>query len=46
MPVVRDGDKVRWGFDERINDGLYCAASLAQARDVIETPGSLVRIGR
>jgi len=41
-PVVRDGLKVRWTFDERINDGLYCAASLGLVREVIEDPASVV----
>lgn len=42
QPVVRDGVKVRWTFDERINDGLYCASSLALARQVIESPATAV----
>ncbi len=38
QPAVRDGVKVRWTFDERINDGLYCASSLSLARATIENP--------
>lgn len=38
QPVVREGLKIRWSFDERINDGLYCASSLDNARRVIEDP--------
>lgn len=38
QPTVRDGVKVRWTFDERINDGLYCASSLSLARATIEDP--------
>jgi hypothetical protein len=42
-PVVRDGLKIRWTFDERINDGLYCAASLGIARAVLEDPASVIK---
>jgi pyruvate/2-oxoglutarate dehydrogenase complex dihydrolipoamide acyltransferase (E2) component len=42
QPVVRDGLKIRWTFDERINDGLYCAASLGIARQVLEDPASVI----
>lgn len=42
QPVVRDGLKIRWTFDERINDGLYCAASLGIAREVLEDPASVI----
>ena len=38
QPVVRDGLKIRWSFDERINDGLYCASSLDIARQLMEDP--------
>jgi pyruvate/2-oxoglutarate dehydrogenase complex dihydrolipoamide acyltransferase (E2) component len=38
QPTVREGVKVRWTFDERINDGLYCASSLSLARATIEDP--------
>ncbi|MBI5486401.1 MAG: hypothetical protein HY905_03625 [Deltaproteobacteria bacterium] len=38
QPVVREGVQVRWTFDERINDGLYCAASLRLVRDAVEDP--------
>lgn len=36
--AVRDGVRVRWTFDERINDGHYCAASLAIAQHILEDP--------
>lgn len=44
QPVVHDGVKVRWSFDERINDGFYCASSLAFARKTIENPGSVIAV--
>ena len=37
-PAVRDTVEVRWSFDERINDGFYCASSLEWVKDVIEDP--------
>ncbi len=36
--VVRDGVRVRFTFDERINDGFYSAASLDIARKILEDP--------
>jgi len=41
-PVVREAVQVRWTFDERVNDGLYCAGSLKIAKDVIENPEATV----
>lgn len=38
-PAVREGVRIRWSFDERINDGLYGANSLAIARRYMENPG-------
>jgi hypothetical protein len=37
-PVVRDTVSLRWSFDERINDGFYCAAALGLVRDLVEEP--------
>lgn len=37
-PEVRTQVQVRWAFDERINDGLYCAGSLRIAAEVVEDP--------
>jgi hypothetical protein len=37
-PEVRDGLTVSWTFDERINDGFYCASSLQIAQRVVEDP--------
>jgi len=45
QPVVRDSLKLRWSFDERINDGLYCAASLDIARRILEDPAQYVDEG-
>lgn len=36
--VVREGLRVGWTFDERINDGFYCTASLAIAQGIVEDP--------
>jgi hypothetical protein len=38
QPVVRDGVSVCWTFDERINDGFYCASSLKIAQEIVEDP--------
>ncbi len=38
--AVRDTFKMRWTFDERITDGLYCTKSLEIMRKVIEQPES------
>ncbi|MFO0551536.1 MAG: 2-oxo acid dehydrogenase subunit E2 [Polyangiaceae bacterium] len=40
--VVRDAVKVRWSFDERINDGFYCASSLRLVREVMEDPQAVL----
>ena len=37
-PEVRDGVTVSWTFDERINDGFYCASSLGIAQKIVEDP--------
>jgi len=37
-PVVRQTLRLRYSFDERINDGFYCAASLGIVRDYVENP--------
>jgi hypothetical protein len=38
QPTVRDSVQVRWTFDERVNDGFYCATGLKIARQVVEDP--------
>jgi pyruvate/2-oxoglutarate dehydrogenase complex dihydrolipoamide acyltransferase (E2) component len=42
QPAVRDTVEVRWSFDERINDGFYCASSLALVQEVFEDPESVL----
>lgn len=42
QPAVRDAVKVRWSFDERINDGFYCAASLGLVREAMENPAKVL----
>lgn len=42
QPAVREAVKVRWSFDERINDGFYCAASLGLVREVLEDPTKIL----
>jgi hypothetical protein len=37
-PVARDAVRVRFAFDERVNDGFYCAASLDLVRAYVEDP--------
>lgn len=39
-PVVRDVLEVRWTLDERVNDGLYAARTLAQLKKIIEDPAA------
>lgn len=47
---VREALRVGWTFDERINDGHYCTASLAIAQRLVEDPeaylGPAERVGR
>jgi pyruvate/2-oxoglutarate dehydrogenase complex dihydrolipoamide acyltransferase (E2) component len=38
QPTVRDTVQVRWTFDERINDGFYCATGLKVAQRVVVDP--------
>ena len=38
QPVVRDTVSVRWTFDERINDGFYCATAMRVPMMMIEDP--------
>jgi hypothetical protein len=41
-PEVRDTVRLRFSFDERINDGFYCAASLGIVKDYLEDPEKFV----
>jgi hypothetical protein len=45
VPVVRDVVVIRYTFDERITDGLYCAKSLEIFQRHLEDPSLLVRGG-
>jgi len=38
QPTVRDVVQVRWTFDERINDGFYCATALKVPQRFVEDP--------
>jgi pyruvate/2-oxoglutarate dehydrogenase complex dihydrolipoamide acyltransferase (E2) component len=38
QPAVRDTVSVRWTFDERINDGFYCATALRIPQRIVEDP--------
>jgi hypothetical protein len=38
QPSVRDTVSVRWTFDERINDGFYCATALKIPQKLVEDP--------
>ncbi|MBI5478633.1 MAG: hypothetical protein HY906_07260 [Deltaproteobacteria bacterium] len=42
-PVARDAVRVRFAFDERINDGFYCAAALDLVRAYVEDPELFAR---
>ena len=39
---VRDALKLCWTFDERINDGFYCASSLAEVQRIVEDPAAAI----
>jgi hypothetical protein len=39
-PTVRESVQVRWSFDERINDGFYCASALKIPQRIVEDPDS------
>jgi hypothetical protein len=45
-PVVRDVVSIKYSFDERIADGLYCARSLETFRKYVETPSLLTEASR
>jgi len=38
QPVVRDMQTIRYTFDERIEDGLYCAQALERFKAMVEDP--------
>lgn len=38
QPSVRDSVSVRWTFDERVNDGFYCATALKVPQALVEDP--------
>ena len=40
--AVREALRVRWSFDERINDGFYSARSLAMVQRILEEPARLL----
>ena len=42
QPVVRPCVRVTYTFDERINDGHYCAAALGLVRELVEHPDRLL----
>jgi len=41
-PEVRDGLKVCWSFDERINDGFNFAKAVKLVQEIVEDPGRFV----
>ena len=38
QPVVKDTVSVRWTFDERVNDGVYCMQALKLPQALVEDP--------
>lgn len=38
QPVVKEMLELRWSFDERINDGFYCALALRAFAKIIDDP--------
>ncbi|MCU1283465.1 MAG: Pyruvate/2-oxoglutarate dehydrogenase complex, dihydrolipoamide acyltransferase, partial [bacterium] len=42
QPEVRDALKMCWSFDERINDGFYCASSLKGVQRIVEDPAATI----
>jgi hypothetical protein len=45
QPVVKNVMRLRWTFDERINDGFYCVKTLELLKGYIEDPESLQSAG-
>ena len=43
-PEVKDAIEARFTLDERINDGFYCAESLARLKRMIERPEALLGV--
>ena len=41
-PEVREAVKLCWSFDERINDGFYCASSLRGVQRIVEDPAATI----
>jgi pyruvate/2-oxoglutarate dehydrogenase complex dihydrolipoamide acyltransferase (E2) component len=41
QPVVRDVVSIKYSFDERIADGIYCARALDRFKAMIEDPATL-----
>jgi len=39
---ARDAMKMCWSFDERINDGFYCASSLKGVQRIVEDPAASI----
>lgn len=44
LPVVRKMITLRYTFDERTEDGLYCLKALQLIRDIVEKPQETVRV--
>jgi pyruvate/2-oxoglutarate dehydrogenase complex dihydrolipoamide acyltransferase (E2) component len=40
--IVKEMVEVRWTFDERINDGFYCALAMKHAAKVLEDPEKMI----
>jgi hypothetical protein len=41
-PEARDGMRVRWSFDERINDGFSFSKAVKLVQEIVEDPGRFV----
>jgi hypothetical protein len=42
QPAVRPTVRIRYAFDERINDGFYCVKALDVVRECVERPDTLL----
>lgn len=40
-PDGRTRAELKWSYDERTEDGLYCATSLERLRELVENPAKL-----
>ncbi len=45
-PAVQEVLEMKWSFDERINDGFYCAGTLTAIQRMMENPARYISAGK